>query len=159
MGPATTAFGFFYLVVALVAICHQIEARFDTLQELSGVFSCPGRSVVIEDDGIQTIFSGSDQPEIGFRLSPASRFFQSLSGRDILKLFIKCVFFLQNFLGCSTTSGSMSSTGFSSSGRFSKRLSCPATSSTRRSLEVRKSTLKLNVYNQLLFCFKVFRCI
>lgn len=50
--PIAATFGFFYFVVTLMAISHQIETGVHPVQELFRIFSSQGGSVIVENDGI-----------------------------------------------------------------------------------------------------------
>lgn len=47
MCPATTPLSFFYLVVPLIAISHEVEPGFHPVQKLFGIFACSGGSVIV----------------------------------------------------------------------------------------------------------------
>ena len=72
---AAAPLGFLYFVVTLIAIRHQVETRFNSFEELLRIFPCSGRSVIVENDGIKSILSCTDQPKVRFLLSLSPFFF------------------------------------------------------------------------------------
>ena len=52
MCPATAPFGFFYLVVTLIAISHEVETGFYFIQKIFDIFTHSGGSVIVENDRI-----------------------------------------------------------------------------------------------------------
>lgn len=52
MCPATAPFGFFYLVVTLIAISHEVETGFYFIQIFFDIFTHSGGSVIVENDRI-----------------------------------------------------------------------------------------------------------
>nr|WP_330392712.1 hypothetical protein [Anaerocolumna jejuensis] len=86
MSKAATTVGFLYFVIALIAIGHEIESRFNSTQELLRIFSCSRRRVIIENDGIKSIFAGAYNPKIRFGVCPSVFLFQDLDrGSSIMR--------------------------------------------------------------------------
>lgn len=52
MYPATAPFGFFYLIVTLIAISHEVETGFYSIQKLFGIFTRSCGGIIVENDRI-----------------------------------------------------------------------------------------------------------